>query len=87
MTPGPLSILRDTAATHFALPIDVANDYSTFDVSPPMPSGAPAPSYRLRVSFANLHALRPRLSLSVLHRHAEHVDKPQPLRKRIPALC
>src|ERR1700720_2575792 len=29
----------------------------------------------------------PRLSPGVLHRQAEHVDKPQPLQKRIPALC
>jgi hypothetical protein len=29
----------------------------------------------------------PHLSLGVLHRQAEHVDKPQPLQKRIPALC
>ena len=31
--------------------------------------------------------LTSRLSFSVSHRQAEHVDKPQPLQKQIPALC
>jgi hypothetical protein len=66
MTPGPLSILRDTAATHFALPIDVANDYTTFDVRPPLPSGAPAPTYRLRVEAAGEYVTVRELSPTLL---------------------
>jgi|UPI000781489F hypothetical protein len=65
MTPGPLSILRDTAVAHFALPVDVANDYTIFDVSPPLPSGAPAPTYRLRVEavgdYVTVRELKPTL--------------------------
>jgi len=49
---------------------------------PPIASACDLPSLLLGVPLR-----LPRLSLSVLHRQAEHVDKPQPLQKRIPALC
>ena len=50
---------------------------------PPIASGCDLPSLLLGIPCDSL----PGLSLGVLHRQAEHVDKPQPLQKRIPALC
>jgi len=57
MTPGPLSFLRDTAAAHFAKAVDVGNDHVIFDVTPPMVSGAPPPTYRLRVDVVGEYAM------------------------------
>jgi hypothetical protein len=57
MTPGPLSLLRDTAAVHYAQAVDVGNDRVIFDVTPPAVSGAPSPTYTLRVDVAGDYAM------------------------------
>lgn len=65
MTPGPLSFLRGTAVAHFAQAVNVDNDHVSFDVTPPSVSGAPAPTYRLRVDvvgdYAKVRELQPTL--------------------------
>jgi len=57
MTPGPLNLLRGTAAAHFAQAVDVGNDHVIFDVTPPTVSGAPSPTYRLRVDVVGDYAM------------------------------
>jgi hypothetical protein len=49
MTASPLKLVQDNANAHHARPIDVADDHATFDVTPPMVSGRPATTYRVRV--------------------------------------
>jgi hypothetical protein len=66
MTPGPLSFLRDTAAAHFAQAVDVGNDHVIFDVKPPSVSGAPSPTYRLRVDVVGDYAIIRELQPSLL---------------------
>jgi hypothetical protein len=52
MKNGPLSWLNATATTHFASLVNNASDHMVFDISPPLPSGAPRQTYRIRVDEA-----------------------------------
>lgn len=65
MTSGPLNLICETAATHFASPVEVANNFIIFDVCPPLPSGAPPSTFRLRVDlsndYVNVRELKPTL--------------------------
>jgi hypothetical protein len=49
MKPDPLQYVEQTAAQHFARPLERDDDHITFDVSPPMVSGGPAATYRVRI--------------------------------------
>lgn len=46
---GAISLLRETAAMHFARELSIAGDHAIFEATPPSVSGAPSPTYRLRV--------------------------------------
>jgi hypothetical protein len=47
--PSPLQIIKDVSVAHHAQPIDFHADHAIFDVVPPPISGAPGPTYRLRI--------------------------------------
>ncbi|QHO77616.1 hypothetical protein ACH79_38235 [Bradyrhizobium sp. CCBAU 051011] len=77
MADNPLKFVRDNANAHHAEPIDVASDFATFDVTPPMVSGRPATTFRVRVEPAGdsvrVREERPTLLPSVCpERHISH---------------
>jgi Prokaryotic E2 domain/Cysteine-rich domain, C-terminal to E2 domain len=51
-----LGLLRAAAAGHFAREIAGGRDHVIFDVAPPSVSGAPSPTYRLRVEARSAYA-------------------------------
>ncbi|MFK4539845.1 hypothetical protein ABIA00_008028 [Bradyrhizobium ottawaense] len=49
MAPRPLEIIRVASAAHHTQPIAFDCDHAIVDVAPPVVSGAPGPTYRLRI--------------------------------------
>ncbi|WP_051379647.1 E2 domain-containing protein [Bradyrhizobium murdochi] len=49
MPPSPLEIISGVSAAHHAQPIVLERDHAILDVAPPAVSGAPGPTYRLRI--------------------------------------
>lgn len=49
MPPSPLEIISGVSAAHHAQPIVLVRDHAILDVALPAVSGAPGPTYRLRI--------------------------------------
>lgn len=49
MSQRPLKIIENISAAHHAQPIGFHANHAIFDVTPPSVSGAPGPTYRLRI--------------------------------------
>jgi hypothetical protein len=61
-----IGLLRESAGMHFAREVGNADDHVIFEVSPPSVSGAPSPTYRLRVEVINEHASAREVSPTLL---------------------
>ncbi|WP_426409457.1 E2 domain-containing protein [Bradyrhizobium ganzhouense] len=57
MPPDPLDIIKQISATHHAQPIEFHGDHAIIDVAPPTVSGAPGPTYRLRIEQVGTTAI------------------------------
>ncbi len=55
----PLAIITEVSAAHHAQPVELHADHAILDVAPPSVSGAPGPTYRLRIdSFRDIVTVR-----------------------------
>lgn len=55
----PLAIITEVSAAHHAKPVELHADHAILDVAPPSVSGAPGPTYRLRIdSFCDIVTVR-----------------------------